>query len=492
MSAPNEHVNLVTRSVMPVSQDETVTESWRMRDESKSNRKGCSLKEGQQTDGKEATEAILSTPPYQGYGIPSNEPVPAAPSGVMEIPSHKISTPENFEEAPSQLASGIHELAIGSGQIYKPHINANTHLGDLVPGQSSGPYANTSTSPLGIWDISKDVPASSVLEKWTEEDLLKFGIHEGMDVNHGLPPFDENVREYHTAKTASSKRKSDDGIHDSAESYGGINVTFGLPPWIETKFSETGETLEKNSNQHHLGAPFVQVSGLSPTPPRKDTDCKALRSVPLSAVGTPTVTESYTPPVTKPAIQVQLVTGAQETRDKSGIKNSAVIWDTDVDFDLNEGSRKMTEEYLARLDLQSWRMEDLSDVTTGLPLISKEDLPGLENVCEESLFSVGGPAAEDSGENVAEKTGIDRGHRRSPTANASSFLEMKVDPSIDVFGTTNRQESPGHTLPSVSPDWQPPKATQESQHNGSVRASSVTDSEGADGSGWVNVTGQAA
>ena len=64
---------------------------------------------------------------------------------------------------------------------------------------------------------------------------------------------------------------------------------------------------------------------------------------------------------------------------------------------------------------------------------------------------------------------------------------MKVDPSNDFFGTTNRQESPGHTLPSVSSDWQPPKATQESQPNDSVRASSVTDSEGADGSGWVKV-----
>ncbi|EFY91629.1 hypothetical protein MAC_02219 [Metarhizium acridum CQMa 102] len=249
-----------------------------------------------------------------------------------------------------------------------------------------------------------------------------YPIYEGINVNHGLSPFNENIREYHIVKIVSN------------------------------------------------------------------TDCKALRSVPLSAVGTPTVTESYTPPVTKPAIQVQLVTGAQETRDKSGIKNPAAIWDTDVDFDLNEGSRKMTEEDLARLDLQSWRMEDLSDVTTGLPPISKEDLPGLENVCEESLFSVGGPAAEDSGENVAEKkTGIDRGHRRPPTANASSFLEMKVDPSIDVFGTTNRQESPGHTLQSVSSDWQPPKATQEPQHNNSVRASSVIDSEGADGSGWVKV-----
>lgn len=59
MSAPNEHVNLVTRSVMPASQDETVAESWRMRDESKSNKKGCSLTEGQQTDGKEATEAYV-------------------------------------------------------------------------------------------------------------------------------------------------------------------------------------------------------------------------------------------------------------------------------------------------------------------------------------------------------------------------------------------------------------------------------------------------
>lgn len=59
MSAPNEHVNLVTRSVMSASQDETVAESWRMRDGSKSNKKGCSLTEGQQTDGKEATEAYV-------------------------------------------------------------------------------------------------------------------------------------------------------------------------------------------------------------------------------------------------------------------------------------------------------------------------------------------------------------------------------------------------------------------------------------------------
>ncbi|KAF5132964.1 hypothetical protein E5D57_003586 [Metarhizium anisopliae] len=399
MSLSNQVPTPETRPATPVSQVETQDEGLWMKGMIKSDRK------------KEPSGSVLSTPLHRGHGIPSNEPLPAAPSGVAEVPSHKISTTENFKEPPPQLASSIHELDIGSsGQIYEPHADANPDLEDLIPGQSSGPYANTSTSPLGIWDISKDVPASSVLEKWTEEDLLKFGIHEGMDVNHGLPPFDENVREYHTAKTASSEKKSDDGIHDSSthkpsassvalgnrtESYGGINVTFGLPPWIETKFSETGETSEKNSNQYHLGAPFVQVSGLSPTPPRKDTDCKALRSVPLSAVGTPTVTESYTPPVTKPAIQVELVNGAQETRDKSGIKNSAAIWDTDIDFDLNHGSQKMTEEDLARLDLQGWWKEDLSDVTTGLPLIIKEDLPGLENVHKES----GDPTAEgDSGE----------------------------------------------------------------------------------------------
>ncbi|KAF5126257.1 hypothetical protein E5D57_010953 [Metarhizium anisopliae] len=422
-----------------------------------------------------------------------------------------------------------------------------------------------------------------------------------MDANHGLPPFDENVREYHTAKTASNKRKSDDGIHDSSthklsassvalgnRTESGINVTFGLPPWIETKFSETGETSEKNSNQYHLGAPFVQVSGLSPTPPRKDTDCKALRSVSLSAVGTPTVAESRTlpPAETKdtaatgdtdidspcsrkipsaserpespfaprdvsvipwtdcypddpdkarelatstgvPGLQIYSVCvfthatsdtqvldevdatqdsdnfrvemgkqisperpsvpGTKKPYDKFETKSSAETWDTDVDFDLNEGSRKMTEEDLGRLGLQSWWKEDLSDVTTGLPLISKEDLPGLENVCE-SLFSVGRPAAEDSGEHVADrKTGIDRGRRRPPTANASSLLEMKVDPSIDAFGTTNQQGSPGHTLPSASSDSQPQKATQEPQPNDSVRASSVTDSELADGCGWVKV-----
>ncbi|KAF5136460.1 hypothetical protein E5D57_000222 [Metarhizium anisopliae] len=325
----------------------------------------------------------------------------------------QVFTPDGPQKTPVDLASDIHNLHIGNEQAQNPHTTASTDRGDSIPGQSSGPYSNTSTCPVGIWDISKDVPASSVLESWIEEDRLKFGIHEGMDINHGLPLFDENVREYHTAKTASSNRKSDDGIHDSSphkpgaslialgnrtESYGGINVTFGLPPWIQPNFSDTGETSEKNSNYYHnehLGAPFVQVSGLSPTPPRKDTDRKALRSVPLSVVGTPTVTESYTPPIIKPAIQVELVTGAQKTRGKSGMKDSAAIWDTDIHFDLNHGSQTMTEEDLARLDLQGWWKEDLSDVTTGPPLIMKEDLPGLENVHKES----GGPAAEeDSGE----------------------------------------------------------------------------------------------
>ncbi|KJK85194.1 hypothetical protein H633G_10970 [Metarhizium anisopliae BRIP 53284] len=148
---------------------------------------------------KDASGNALSIPSHHGHGIPSNEPLPAAPSGVAEVPSHKISTTGNSREAPAELTSGIHELDIGSGQIYKPHTDANPSLGDLIPGQSSGPYANTSTSPLGIWDINKDVLASSVLESWTEEDRLKFGIHEGMDISYGLPLFEENKRQKRTA-----------------------------------------------------------------------------------------------------------------------------------------------------------------------------------------------------------------------------------------------------------------------------------------------------
>ncbi|KAK9445094.1 hypothetical protein VB005_01557 [Metarhizium brunneum] len=293
MSLPNQVPTAPeTRSATLVSQDEAQDEGLWMR---KSGHK------------KDPSGNVLSIPSHHGHGIPSNEPLPAAPSGVAEVPSHKISTTGNSREAPAELKTGIHELVIGSGQIYKPHTDANPDLGDLIPGQSSGPYANTSTSPLGIWDINKDVLASSVLESWTEEDRLKFGIHEGMDISYGLPLFEENVREYHTAKTALGNR---------TESYGGINVTFGLPPWIQTNFSDTGETPEKNSNRYHnehLGAPFAQVSGPSPTPPRKDTDCTALRSVSLSAVGTPTVAESCTLPF-------------------SEIKDTAATGDTDIDF----------------------------------------------------------------------------------------------------------------------------------------------------------------
>ncbi|KID81629.1 hypothetical protein MGU_11034 [Metarhizium guizhouense ARSEF 977] len=420
MSEPNEYVNLVTCSAMPASQHESVAEGWWMRDKSKSNKKGCGPTEGLQTYDQETAEAVPSNPPHHGYGIPSNEPLPATPSGVAEVPCHKISTTENFEEAPAQLASGIHELDIGSGQIYKPHPNANTDWGDLIPGQSSGPYSNTPTSPLGIWDISQDVLASSVLEKWTEEARLKFGIHEGMDINHGLPLFDENVREYHTEKTASSKRKSDDGTHDSlthnpnassvvlgnrTESYGGINVTFGLPPWIETKFSETGETSEKNSNQYHLGAPFVQVSGLSPTPPRKDTDCKALRSVSLSAVGTPTVAESRTLPFA-------------ETKD------TAATGDTDID---SPCSRK-------------------------IPSASER---------AESSFAL-----------------LD--------VSVIPWTDCYPDDTVDVF---THATSDTQVLDEVdaTQDSHNFRVEMERQPNDSVRASSVTDSERADESGWVKV-----
>ncbi|KID78698.1 hypothetical protein MBR_00010, partial [Metarhizium brunneum ARSEF 3297] len=397
MSAPNEHVNLVTRSVMPASQDETVAESWRMRDGSKSNKKGCSLTEGQQTDGKEATEASL---------------------GFMEVPSHKISRPENFEEAPAELASTIHELDIGSAQIYKPHTDANPDMGDLIPGQSSGPYSNTSTSPLGIWDTSKDVPASSLLEMWTEEDLLKFGIHEGMDISYGLPLFEENVREYHTAKTALGNR---------TESYGGINVTFGLPPWIQTNFSDTGETPEKNSNRYHnehLGAPFAQVSGLSPTPPRKDTDCTALRSVSLSAVGTPTVAESRTLPF-------------------SEIKDSAATGDTDIDFPC---SRKIPSA--SERPESSFALRDVS-------VISWTD-------CY--------PEDPDKARELATSTGV-------------PGLQMY---SVDVF---THATSDTQVLDEVdaTQDSHSFRVEMEPQPNDSVRASSVTDSEGADGSGWVKV-----
>ncbi|KAF5131574.1 hypothetical protein E5D57_007929 [Metarhizium anisopliae] len=432
MSGPYEQIDSIT----PVSQDGTVAEGWWMRDESKS-KKGRGPKEGQQTIDKGTTETLLSTPPHHGYGIPSNEPLPAAPSGVAEVPSHKISTTENFEEAPAELASGIHELDIGSGRIYKPHPNANTDWGDLIPGQSSGPYANTSTSPLGIWDISKDVPASSVLEKWTEEDLLKFGIHEGMDVNHGLPPFDENVREYHTAKTASSKTKSDDGIHDSSthkpsassvalgdRTETGINVTFGLPPWIETKFSETGETSEKNSNQYHLGAPFVQVSGLSPTPPRRDTDCKALRSVSLSAVGTPTVAESRTLPLA-------------ETKD------TAATGDTDID---SPCSRKIPSA--SERPESSFALRDVSVI------------PWTD--CY--------PDDPDKARELATSTGV-------------PGLQIY---SVDVF---TRATSDTQVLDEVdaTQDSHNSRVEMEPQPNDSVRASSVTDSERADEPGWVKV-----
>lgn len=312
------------------------------------------------------------------------------------------------------MTSGIHELDIGSGQIYKPHTDANPSLGDLIPGQSSGPYANTSTSPLGIWDINKDVLASSVLESWTEEDRLKFGIHEGMDISYGLPLFEENVREYHTAKTALGNR---------TESYGGINVTFGLPPWIQTNFSDTGETPEKNSNRYHnehLGAPFAQVSGLSPTPPRKYTDCTALRSVSLSAVGTPTVAESRTLPF-------------------SEIKDTAATGDTDIDFPC---SRKIPSAF------------ERPESSFALVIPWTDCYPDDPDKTREPATSTGVPG-----------------------------LQIY---SVDVF---THATSDTQVLDEVdaTQDSHNFRVEMETQPNDSVRASSVTDSERADESGWVKV-----
>jgi hypothetical protein len=267
-----------------------------------------------------------------------------------------------------------------------------------------------------------------------------------------------------------------------------MDVNDCLPPWIETiSGDETSAEKMIQCDYEHLDASFVEASGLSPTPsPCQDTNRKILKPVPLSAVGMSAKAESCTPPLSKTDIQVELDYGAEKSRDKSETKDT-VTWDTDVDFDLNDGSRKMTEEDVAGLNLQGWYF---SDVYTGLPPIDKkEDMSGLENARKANPFSVGGAAAEDdSGEIVVvNTTGIDMEPSRLSVANTDSLLDMSLDPPVNVFGITSQPASPGDALLAVSPERQQPNATDEPQANELANKSNTTSSEYDDESSWVKL-----
>jgi hypothetical protein len=341
--------------------------------------------------------------------------------------------------------------------------------------------------------------AGSSLETMTGKDGLKSGIHKGLDMNHILSLFNETILEDDTGKKMSHNKTSDNGIDrlpihkcstsfDQTEDYGGMDVNDCLQPWNET-ISRDNTSAEKmiQCDYEHLGASFVEAFGLSPTQsPCQDTNRKKLKPVPLSAVGMPAMAESCTPPLAKTGIEVELDHGAEKSRDKLEAKGTAT-WDTDVDFDLNDGSIKMSKEDFARLNLQGWY---LSDACTGLPPIdAKEDMSALGNARKMNEFSVGGAAAQDDSRGilVVNTTGIDLEAPVLPVASTESLQDTNSDPVANVSGITRQQGSLGNILLAVSPELQPPNITDKPQANDFANKSSTTSSEHDDESSWVKL-----
>ncbi|KID64757.1 uncharacterized protein G6M90_00g112840 [Metarhizium brunneum] len=284
----------------------------------------------------------------------------------------QVFAPDGPQKTPVDLASYIHNLHIGNEQVQNPHTNASTDRGDSIPGQSSGPYSNTSTCPVGIWDISKDVPASSVLESWIEEDLLNWGVGEGIDINDRLPPITNYVSVEEVEGTAATKKLQ----------------------------SDTG----------HVSSATVEVPGSLPPP--------------LSAVGAPTVAESHTLPLA-------------ETEDTVATGNTDI--DSPCSHKVPSASERPESSFALRdVSVIPWTDCYPDDPDKARELATSTGVPGLQ-IYSVYVFT----------------------HATSDT----QVLD-EVDATQD-----------GHNF----------RVEMEPQPNDSVRASSVTDSERADESGWVKV-----
>ncbi|KAK8912152.1 hypothetical protein H634G_10875 [Metarhizium anisopliae BRIP 53293] len=316
-----------TRSATPDSQVEAHDEGLWMKRMRKSNYK------------KDPSEKDPSTSLRRGRGIhdiSSNEQSAVASSDIAETVSRKIHTTDDLEKARARLVSEVQKLGLRNDESHENPAHASNKLED----------ADTE-GLVQVWDSSKDVPAGSVLEKWTEEDRMKWAQGTGIDMNDLLDKLP-----IHKRCTSSTV------LGDRSEDYGVMDVNDCHPPWIETISGDemSAKNMALCDNEYH-GISIGRLSGISLTPPPcKDTYGKTLQPVPFSAVGTPTVAVSDNPPLAKPD----------------------ATWGTGVDCDLNDGSRKMTEEDIATLGLLGWWKE--SNVNTGLPPINKENFPGLENV----------------------------------------------------------------------------------------------------------------
>lgn len=268
---------------------------------------------------------------------------------------------------------------------------------------------------------------------------------------------------------------------DRNKYYGGTDVNYCLPPMSKSVFRrDTEETTAKdNCTQPETGSSrstTVQFSSFSKPP--------------LSAVGG-LVAKICTPSTAETDVQVELAVEAKKPCDDSKAKSLADICGIDVDFDLNDGALRMTEEDIIRLGRHNLSWAKPSDATTSPPSISTEDLHEPGNTCKESPFLVGGAyTRDDSGENVTEnKTGIDMSDPWPPVANADSLRNMEFDPTIHCSGACGSQDSPGDedAIPGSSPDCPPTKARDVPQTYDCPRKLNATDSISAGGSIWVKV-----
>ncbi|KID91841.1 hypothetical protein MGU_01811 [Metarhizium guizhouense ARSEF 977] len=357
------------------------------------------------------------------------------PSNTGNINAVSCLTPMSTTADDNRATPTPSKTQVGVAQLRPPPVNAD----DLLKMELHKPYALFGTDRE---DLSSNNATSTV----------RGSVHQAIPGSCKIGQL--SVYELGTSSC---------DLFDQTKDYGGTDANNYLPPITEfVSYNNTKETAAINKSQSDTGdsSPTTGiVSGFS-TPP-------------LSAVGTP-VPKICTPSSAKTDVQVELAVEAEKPRGDSEAEDVIDICGIDVDFDLNCGARRITEEDFVRLGLHNLSWAKLSDTTTGPLSISTEDLRGLKNTSKDRPFLVGGANARDgSEENVtANKTGIDIG--------ANSLRSMEFVPPIDISGS---QDSPGDALPGSSPKWQLPKADDEPQTIDSAKTLNVINADRAKESG---------
>ncbi|KAG8411540.1 hypothetical protein J3458_015597 [Metarhizium acridum] len=358
-----------------------------------------------------------------------------------------IKAPSDDVKEESGLVYKTKNLGLENEKAHRNPADASNNPEDASIGEIMPCFESANCSVELRYPNQDALPGSS-LRNMTEENRLKWGQGEGINMNDLVSHFDKAFSKDDTEETISDKKTSHDGIDkipiherctssnmlcDQSEDIGGMDANHGLEPWIKNTSEVTRGPSAKDtsySNEEPLSASSVQLSGLCPTPPPRG-DVNLLRPVSLSAVGHPVTTGDSAPSNAQLDIQVGSATVAENARNKS--MDNAEKWDTNADFSLNDGAREITDEDCITLGLYDGWPYKLSDVNTGLPPMTEESWRVLETKQTVRHFASDGPSKVDTRRVTAENPSAGTRPLRSIIANVSSLRNMELDAPFKLF-----------------------------------------------------------